>query len=447
MNLDSLIAELPEQVRYERRELPAEQNALGPWLAASEAIVDRERTDRACSDVVYRTGACVWEECELAPLPPGEERAELDKLLAKNESALRLVDEGLARSRLQLPSLLWPEIGMQESPIGGAWRTLAKMRATRTELMLADGDVPAAATEAAALFRMGVLCCAGERWYWEYVASRGARNSGLHWMNEVAAAARRDETIMRRFTDEVEWASSYDEGQATALRVEACNYVTPIVAALASCSSGEKLVEWMLKNLCSDEPVMNAATSIDDLRPIPEEIVEARRATRRRQMLILLAEHPRLLDPEATMRRAGQLTAAKLAQLASERPLPQRRVARARSSLRWRIRRLAESRIERAWPVSLRLDTPLDYLGDDALATAARANLHACEGMPRWYIRGYVPHSDRSVRRYAARLRKIDNPVGEVLASFLAAGHPQGTWDYREQLESTWRAWNARQAA
>jgi hypothetical protein len=447
MNLQSLIAELPEQVRYQRCELPAEENALGPWLAASEAIVDRERTDKACSDVVYRAQPYMWEEGEIAPLPTGEARAELDKLLARNEPALRLVDEGLARGRLQLPRLLWPEIGMQESPIGRAWRTLAKMRATRTELMLADGEVHAAATEAAALFRMGVLCCAGERWFWEYVASRGSRNSGLRWMNEVAAAAGRDESIMRRFADAVEWASAYDEGQATALRIEACNYVVPIVAALANCSSAEQLGEMLLKEFCISEPVMDVTTSVDDPRPIPEEIFEARRSTRRRQMLILLGDHPRLLDPQATMRRAGQLTADMLTQVASERPGPQRRVARAWSSLRWRIRLLAESRLERAWPVSLRLDTPLDYLGDDAFAAATRARLHACEGMPSWYVRGYRPCSDRSVRRYAARLRRIDNPVGEVLASFLAAGHPQGTWDYREALEATRRELSTRQAA
>ena len=103
---DSLLRHLPADMRYERRELPADQNALGPWTAAVAVMHDRRLGDRVWGELLWGTheqqmarlsGA---KEPDDPPIPTGAERAALDDLLEQNCNAFALIDEGLARGEL-----------------------------------------------------------------------------------------------------------------------------------------------------------------------------------------------------------------------------------------------------------------------------------------------------------------------------------------------------------
>jgi hypothetical protein len=429
MNLQSLIAELPEQVRYERRELPAEQNALGPWLAASEAIVDRERLLAACNEFESRY---YEDEC------PINSRAvklnlyrELEELLTINEAAFGLIDVGCARGRLQLPRVDWPNQCPAVDPLALSWRILARLRASRGILHEMRGDLAGAAADAIAVHRMGSMLCNGEGMVLQCLVGGATRSLGLSTIREIVQATA-DQAVRARLREELDEAFSRPDGLAEALRVEACHYSVPAIQSLSTSGPLDQLVEVLLANFYENTPLSNMMPNDSDR--VPDDFVEARLRLRRRQLLVLLDGHPRPFDLQKTARRVGQHFAESLSRLEAGPPA-EGRWKRAIASLDRRIGWTRWTRLNRGWPASLSPDQALDYIGVDERARKKREQL-VHFGDPRWYARSLSPLGEHQVRRYAARLRRVDNPVGEVVAAKLASHNHNSAWLYRDRLQA-----------
>jgi hypothetical protein len=445
MTIESLIAELPDQVRYERRELPPEQNALGPWLAAGAAMVECARTTELCCAVTWH--GAHGDGGENDPFPTGAEREELDGLLARNAPALQLIDAGLSRSRLQLPLTVWPDFVQVGDPVGVAWRSLARMRYARAMLMLRDGQPDVAAGDAIAMHRMGSMICTSEGLVLQYMLGAAYRNWGLRLMREVAATPAIDSTTRRELADAVDRAWQSEDGLATSLRVEACCHNVRAIEALAAAQGFEPLLDALFERYFSNEPTLNVIGDESDPEYVRAEIVAARRENRQRQLQLLLRDHSQLFDAVATARRLGEIYAWHLGQIEAGPPNAPSRWERVKEGLGFWTGWGQESDVERAWPVSLRPQTCFDWYGDDPQAVAARAWIASSGSIPRWYARRLAPISDGRVRRYAKRLRRIANPVGEIIAPTLASCHPKLTWDYWAELKALRRSLSIRQAA
>jgi hypothetical protein len=175
---DSLLDLLPATLRYERRELPPEQNALGPWQEAVACMHDLEDHDHTCAELIYGVGG--QDDVRPAPIPTGEARERIDALLDENRRAFDFLDEGLARGRLQLP---WPEapdyaIGEKRKLVPDVM-ALGRLRFVRAKLLRAEGRLDEAAAELVALWEMGRTVCYGECLAWECIAAGWLRNAGL----------------------------------------------------------------------------------------------------------------------------------------------------------------------------------------------------------------------------------------------------------------------------
>jgi hypothetical protein len=444
MNVETLLAELPPNVRYERRELPDEENALGPWLAAGAAIVEREPTDRLCGEFL---DCLKWSHAlpNHAPAPTDAQRTEVDELLARNEPAQELLDEGLARGRVQLPPQQLPLGGLMEDPVAGTWRSLSRMRHTRAVLSLADHKFEQAARDAVAWHRMGAMLCAGEVMTWQYIVATGMRKSALDLMEKIVSAPGARATIRQLFVREIDEALQREDGYAMTQRIEASCYAVPMIASLPDGQDVGALVDEFHRQFYDSTPINNLTE--DDPDRVPEKILNARLELRRRQLRRLFEGHPQIFDPLATVRRVGEQFEDVLLRMNEGPPRPDGRVRRALDYLRYWTGWDRHHGIKRGWPESLLPNYLIDYFGADPLAQRERDQLYAQGDIPRWYVRSLSPVSDDQLDRYAARMREIPNPVGEVVASSLESDYARLAWEYRAKLESTWSELNSKTAA
>jgi hypothetical protein len=429
MNLESLIAELPEQVRYERRELPAEQNALGPWLEASEAIVERERLMNVCSDYELHYYA---DDQSIDSRPVHLELyRELEKLIAINENALSLIDVGIARERFQLPPVAWPHGSNLDDTPAMSLRGIARFRSVRGSWHATRGDMNRAAADAVAVHRMGSMLCNGEGMVMQYLVGSATRSLGLSAIREITQAVT-DQAVRSRLREEIDESFTRPEGLAESLRVECCHYALPAIQSLPTDGPVEKLIEVLLANFFENTPLGNIIP--DDPNRVPDDVIEARQRLRRRQLLTLLDGHPRPFDLQKAARRVGEHFAESLANLEAGRPA-NGRMRRAIAALRDRIGWTRWKGLIPGWPASLSPEVEMDCFGVDEQARLYREQ-RLGYGQPKWYARSLAPISDRTLQRYAARLRQVENPVGEVVAAKLACHNHNAAWLYRDRLQA-----------
>jgi hypothetical protein len=426
MAATSLLEYLPAAVRYERRELPVEQNALGPWTEAIACMRDCDKNDRTCDELIY--GVWGWEDVQPAAIPKGDERARIDELLRENSRAFELVDEGIARGRLQFPAQQRGDIGMTSGRYIFPVRAIGRLRCIRAKFLWADGKLDSAAAEYAAIWRMGQLICSGEGRVTECIGGGWLRNAGLDGLELSDVAAATSGTIVADLAEEAAREATTAGGIADALRCNCCDYELPWAAKLPDGATASTLLEPFLEYFYSDSP--------DDEEPIPENILRRRLATRRGQLVALLDGHPRLFDLPATVQKIGEMTMRSIKDLERD-PESMAEKLRRRTS-RWSYRWLEREAyaLYCAWPSSLTPWTSVELIGDDDLAVATRAA--QLSGMRASIAAQYDPVPDQMIPTFRKRLRKIDNPVGKMVALQLAPIDCRSfVWRYRRNLGAT----------
>ena len=98
MTANGLLNEIPPRLRYQRQPLPDETNALLPWQEAIACYQKLEYDSDGISSLMYG-----WCEGETPSKPTTEDWLQIERWIHANEGSLALLDQGIARGRLQLP--------------------------------------------------------------------------------------------------------------------------------------------------------------------------------------------------------------------------------------------------------------------------------------------------------------------------------------------------------
>jgi hypothetical protein len=427
---NSLLDLLPAALRYERRELPAEHNALGPWQEALACRSARE-PDGVCVELIYG----VWGEDDVkpAPIPSGEARERVGSLLEENQRAFDLLDAGLARGRLQMPWPATPDdaVGENRKFIQDV-TSLGRLRFVRAKLLRADGRLDEAAAEFAALWAMGRMLCYGECLVWECIAASWLRNAGLSGLERRDLAGVASVETAEALEDESARERATAGGIAIAMVID---LVAVDVLTLDRIAEGdaEDVVDSLLKAYYADRTILSDIGEEDCEDQVSAEIQQQRVALRRRQLVELLTGHPRLFDREDAVRLRGSGLEQQISSMDVD---PSSRINRLwERASEWRFSQKGRSRREfdRAWPASLQ-PIPLEFFGHDEHAAAYR------DLIPK--LSELAPASAAALQKYRERLRRIDNPVGRLIARDCGStsGIRDFVWRYRRQLAAARRA-------
>jgi hypothetical protein len=420
MPSDALLECLPPQLRYKRVPLAAESNALGPLREAISRYQKFDYESEGASGLYY---GCTEEE---TPAEPTEEDwRQINAWIAANEEAIALLDDGLARGRLQLPSqerqsLDAPLIGWFTIDLRDLGRLVRLRRTTASE----QSDIAATVAETVRQLRLSGLILQGEGGVIDMQIGTSLLRSAL----ESVCAATQTSNVSPRDRQELKAciASLPDIGEAawSAYRIDLCEYGLSTLSLTRESNDAKILVDSLLPLFYeSGEWVKSFATDILEEQPPSDAILQQREQQRRRLLESLLADHPRLFDRQATARLMGDITLANLQQLGQpETPMP---VSRWQITewFRRRFRPDLDEQLEDAWPYALMPSYELAAFGDDEAARSKRvenAQLFSECGNGIAALNLEMP-TERQLAKCRKLLRRIDNPVGRMIAHNLAA--------------------------
>jgi hypothetical protein len=428
---DSLLDLLPATLRYERRELPPEQNALGPWQEAVACMHDLEDHDHTCAELIYGVGG--QDDVRPAPIPTGEARERIDALLDENRRAFDFLDEGLARGRLQLP---WPDtpndaIGEKRNLVVNV-AALSRLRFVRAKLLRAEGRLDEATAEFVAIWEMGRILCYGQCLVWECLAAGWLRNAGLKGLEHRELAGVISGEIADALHEESVRELATAGGLGNAMIIDLIAYDIPTLESISE-GSAEEVLSSLLKAYYVDRTILSAIGDEGCEDSVPAEIQQQRVALRREQLLELMAGHPGLFDREDTVRLLGRALEGRVSLMSID---PSSRISRFWDrAAEWGFSQTGRRRrrFDLAWPPSLQ-PIPLEFFGHDKQAIASR------ELIPK--LSQLAPPSPAALRRHRDRLLRIDNPVGRLIARDRDSTHAlrEFVWRYRRQLAATRRA-------
>lgn len=369
------IAMLPVELRHELKPIPAEQNSYLLLLEAgraSSALRDGLREHDL--DAFAVLGELENESLEI---DDAEALERVKAWMPRNEPALRLLDEALARGRLQ------PPVGSKgkDATAGNllvGYRSLAYLKLARARLLAMEGRYPDAATELLGLRALAELVSSAEGTLLHHLVGSGIQSialRGLRWFAGEPGASQADVERLLHVCSPP-WKARDDMIQA--LQIEFCHY---FLVGLEK-DAGVKSPSEIARNLTED----------GDLRDL--DLV-------RRGIDDLLRDHPRPIDADNTFRRA------------SEACLQGIRAVRAE----WRDRQVLEQprddELIHAWPQKL-----MPYGGIERLFS----------GLPD--LNG--PDSIDEARN---AILKLTNPVGRIHALYMAS-----VFSAQRQLMSVVRA-------
>lgn len=158
-----MIAQIDPRLVYTRVPLPDAENAYPLWQEAARWRVTGKLDPPADDQQDCVEGTCftTWRDKE-PTWPEGEFGVRLIKLIEHNGPALKLLDLGIERGKLQFTDIPSPEkwnVGFDDVP---GWRDLCRVRSRRILHNVLCGDFEAAGQDAIKQLRMGDMVCNGE---------------------------------------------------------------------------------------------------------------------------------------------------------------------------------------------------------------------------------------------------------------------------------------------
>ncbi|WP_428307407.1 hypothetical protein [Lacipirellula sp.] len=409
-----LLTLLPTELRYERIPLADGDNALGPWLAAIGKYVEPPDDTPGLSVILY--GCC---EEETPPKPTVDDWRRLDDWLAANATAIDLLDAGIARGRLQLNAQL--RTSLEPQPIivpANDLRNFGRLLAIRAQRLCKLGDSTAAVADCMRLLQMSRMVLQGEGFYLDMLVGTALRSCAA---NAIASVARTDLPPATRHQLETAITAwlPIEDAIASAIRIEIAESALSTLALLPETNDLDELLDaFILGFYNSAEQAAAMAEFNAEIAP-DEQLLQRRTELRRRQLRLLLDGHPRPFDKAATTRLLGELALDSINEVRDPQSQEKGWAPRLASKLRRHWRPTEDELLAAAWPHALHPAYELTAFGDDEAAAAERAS--SVELMGREYASYYVMPTDAQLTRQQKILRKIDNPIGRVVASILAS--------------------------
>lgn len=436
MIANDLLNEIPAKLRYERVPLPDESNALKPWQEAISRYQKLDFNSDGLSSLLY--GFC---EGETPAAPTEEDWRHVEEWIGANEEALALLDEGIARGRLQLP--LYQRRTLEPEPLTNTtieMRDFGKLLSLRIRLALQRGNLTAAADDGVRLLRLSDLILRGEGAVIDMLIGTALRSIATDAMSELGARQDLPTSARRMLDGALASVVSLEEAIWSAARIDLCGYGLSTLALLPETSDAAHLRDCLLTCFYENGESLKSMAEILEEAPPDEAVLKQRIDQRKRQLTTLLEEHPRLFDRAATARLLGEMALSQLESSLEAEPLTPNWPRRWAEKIRQRWRPTVDEQLETAWPYALLPWYQLENFGDDEAAIASRQE--TIDMMSEWDPALFAMTTDRQVARCRQLLRSIDNPVGRVVAQSLVGSHlPRTLVDrYRRELAEAKRA-------
>lgn len=422
MAIESLLKHLPEGARYYRVPVPEEENALGPWRDAMERLVapsdnddvwQRLHEDPACREPIdENTVVEPFREADLPFLfPEGDDGRHVREIVDTNGPALELFDAGIQRNRLQFPE--YDSVGGFEQVTD--WfpriRQVARLLRGRAVVAVADGDFDAAARDLLRIIRIGELLCTGDGFVVCYLVGIGIQGIAIASMRKFARITSVPKRVRAELASHVRQSLAEANAFAQCLRYDFRNFDLPYIDGFPDGSDLETLVGvWVEKH------TGNTMWEIDLDESERRAKLEARRAKCRRDFLLMLEGHPRPFDKIGTVRLVASKVANEVRLLS--RPPRWRRLDLIRLWIGWR------SKMRQRWLNVQAAKWPGHYsYGElwsmfvDPPESFRETMRDSMEKTGYDYDEQMRPPTDEELLRARQRLRRVDNPLGLMLAS------------------------------
>ena len=342
-------------------------------------------------------------------IPPDHEQF-VDDLLKSNAACLDALDRGLERGQLQFPPFQSLEQVPADTDFIYRLSDVARLHMLRFRRWFAEGDLVPASEELFRLETIGSMICTGEGQMIHYLVGLWLRAVAVRGFGHMAAKMQTPAIVLERILETLDTRLKSADGLIQSLRVDLSTLALARLERTVEGPDLDAVVNKLLEVYYVPQSDRLAAAGDSEHAIIDRGWLEERR----RQILLLLAAHPRPLDKAATARLMGATVAETIGDLAySRRPAVLDVLGQLHGMRRkLRLNRLAKK--TRFWPVGLTPDASLDTNGFGA------RNLPQLESITT-VATADEKLTDDCLAALNARLRGIDNPIGLMLTEHLMA--------------------------
>ncbi len=409
MPLSSLIELIPPAAVYRRLPLDPCLNALGPWQEATEKFVTPEGENPAWSGLVHATK--MWA---MRILPAQLKFAR--EVLTRNAACLAALERGLERGRLQFAEFQSLEQIAADTEFLSRLGEVARLHLIRFRLLFSEGDLVSAAEDLFRLEKIGSMICNGDGQMLHYLIGLWLRAAAVRGFGHLAANMQTPRAVLERILAALDECLKAPDGLAQSLRVDFCTIALAQLDRTLEDPDPEVVVDKLLEVYYVPRRNLTAKVGGPDHAAIADGWLEERR----RQILLMLGDHPKPFDKAATARLMGVIVAETVRDLNhSRRPAFLDIIGQLHGMRRkMRLQRLA--RKTRFWPVELTPGVPMEATGGPGLRAPGTPGRPE-EGDVTTIQLPVENLTEARLTALQAKLSRIDNPIGLMLAEHLMA--------------------------
>ena len=385
-------------------------NALGPWKVATEKFVAPDVANHVWTDLVYAARVSVMR------LSPVDLQFGRD-ILQQNADCLDALDQGLERGQLQFDEFQSLEQVPATTDFISRLGEVARLRLIRFRIWFSEGDLVSAAEELFRMEKMGAMICNGEGQMLHYLNGLWLRAAAVRGFGHLAANIRTPWAVLERVLETLNQGLKASDGLGQSLRIDLCT----IALAQLDRTLEDPNLETVVDRLLEIYYVPRGNLTVKIRGPEHAAIANGWLEDRRRQILLLLGDHPKPFDKSATARLMGVIVAETIRDLNNSRRPAFLNVVGELHSMRRAMRRYRLARKMRFWPAELSPGMRVDLAGGRSAKPGKDAAITTVQLPPDNLT------EDR-LKFLQAKLRRIDNPIGLMLAEHLMA------YDYSPHL-------------
>jgi hypothetical protein len=402
MSLPSLLTLIPPPAVYHRVPLDPRQNALELWREAIDKFAIPESDHRSWRTLAHAP------QVYAAPIPPPQ-RKFAEEILRQNSDSLDALDEGLDLGKLQFQQLRTLKQITAESNFVYQLGEVARLHLIRFLLCFSSGELTAAGDVLFRLDKVGSMVCNGEGQILHYLVGLWLRAAAVRGYGRLASLIQTPKPVLERILETLDEDLKTPDGLAQSLRVD---LATVALAQLDGTVEGpdlEQIVDGLLEVYYLPRRNLEAKAG-GELAVIADGWLKERR----RQILLLLKDHPKPFDKAATARLMGVIVAETVRDLNRARRTSFLNVVGQLHRLhrKMRLRRLASK--TRLWPLELTPGMRIEAVISEGTLPQEEAQITTIK-LPSAEL------SDEHLTALQKKIRRVDNPIGLMLAEHLMA--------------------------
>jgi hypothetical protein len=418
MSIESLLNHVPAEVVYRRQPVADSENALQLWRAALERFSKGPADSELWREAVFTAAEGRGGDATASVA----EDPTLRDLVERNQEASQLLAEGAARPRLQFPPLETADELDAESDFVLRLGELARLPLIRAKYFTARGDAAAAAEELLVALRVGEMICQGEGQVLHYLIGLWIRSAALTGMQRLSERFPTDVAMRQKFLAAVDQERRTPEGLPVSICADFCCISLPQLARAPEERDLRTFVTELVRTYY--DPLGGEADASDE--PGAPPTAAAAEDWRQEQMMFLLAGHRCPFDKAATARLMGEMVRDSVRHLRDLLEPPRFDVIAHADHLRRFLRRRRLERQVSLWPEAL-LPGAGELAEEESEAAAGPRIVHQ-------------PFRSLDLSSLRQKMRRISNPVGQMLAThLLAPDYSEFMLDYCGKLERTRR--------